>query len=66
MRIQGILFAMGIIVVEMLVKRHCLQARALVDEHEFNTLPQGLPLHGIGHAEWVAEEDRENLEQRGN
>jgi serine/threonine protein kinase len=35
-------FAFGIIVVELLVKRHCLQARALVDEHEFNTLPQEL------------------------
>jgi hypothetical protein len=31
-----------IIAVELLVKRHCLQARSLVDEHEFNILPQEL------------------------
>jgi hypothetical protein len=31
-----------IIAVKLLVKGYCLQARSLVDEHEFNALPQEL------------------------
>ena len=35
-------YAFGIMVVEMLANTDCLEASALVDEHESNTLPQAL------------------------